>query len=79
MIRRCGFLYAIVGVFGVISGWRDFSRWCVAVLDVDRAIASLLFLIVDVGAVFLTAVLTLITVRTTILILVNSYTLPSPR
>ena len=70
IIRRCGFLCAIVGVFGVISGWRDFSRWCVAVLDVDHTLIR--FILIDVGA---GAVLTLITVRTiAILILVNSYT-----
>ena len=66
-IRRCGFLCTIVGV---ISGWFRF-RWRVAVLDVDRTI--ILFIRVDVGAVLLTAVLTLITVRAAILILVNSY------
>ena len=65
IIRRCGYLCAIVGV---ISGWR------VAVLDVDRTIASFRFILIDVGAVLLTAVLTLITVRAAFLILVNSYT-----
>lgn len=69
MIRRCGYLCAIVGV---ISGWRDCFRWLVAVLDVDRTFIR--FILIDVGTVFLTAVLTLITVRTAILILVNSYT-----
>jgi hypothetical protein len=67
IIRRRGFLCAIVGV---ISGWRNFSRWRVAVLNVDRTIASFRFILVDVGAV---SVLTLIT-ECTFVILVNSYT-----
>ena len=71
IIRRRGFLCAIVGV---ISGWRNFSRWRVAVLNVDRTIASFRFILVDVGAVLLTAVLTLITIRAASVILVNSYT-----
>ena len=66
-VSRCGFLCAIVRV---ISGWRDFSRWRVAVLNVDRTIASFRFILVDVGAV---SVLTLIT-ECTFVILVNSYT-----
>ena len=70
IVRRCGFRCAIVGV---ISGWLRF-RWLVAVLDVDRTIASFRFILIDVGAVLLTAVLTLITVRAASLILVNSYT-----
>ena len=70
-IRRCGFLCTIVGV---ISGWQNIFRWRVAVLDVDRAIASFRFILIDVGAVLLTAVLTLITVHAAFLILVNSYT-----
>ena len=68
IIRRCGYLCAIVGVIS------DFFRWRVAVLDVDRTIASFRFILIDVGAVLLTAVLTLITVRAAIHILVNSYT-----
>ena len=71
IIRRRGFLCAIVRV---ISGWRNFSRWRVAVLNVDRTIASFRFILVDVGAVLLTAVLTLITIRAASVILVNSYT-----
>ena len=67
IIRRCGYLCAIVGVIS------DFFRWRVAVLDVDRTIASFRFILIDVGAVLLTAVLTLITVRAASLILVNSY------
>ena len=66
-VSRCGFLCAIVRV---ISGWRDFSRWRVAVLNVDRTIASFRFILIDVGAV---SVLTLIT-ECTFVILVNSYT-----
>ena len=66
IIRRCGYLCAIVGV---ISGWQDFFRWRVAVLDVDRTF--ILFILIDVGTF---AVLTLITVRAAIHILVNSYT-----
>ena len=66
IIRRYGYLCAIVGV---ISGWRDYF-WRVAVLDVDRTIASFRFILVDVGAV---SVLTLIT-EYTFVILVNSYT-----
>ena len=62
IIRRCGYLCAIVGV---ISGWR------VAVLDVDRTIASFRFILIDVGAVFFALILTLITVRAAFLILVN--------
>ena len=68
-IRRCGFL---CGVFGVISGWRDFSRWPVAVLDVDRTFIR--FILIDVGAVLIAFILALITECTAILILVNSYT-----
>ena len=75
-VSRCGFLCAIVRV---ISGWRDFSRWRVAALDVDRTIASFRFFLVDVGAGRFTTVrrlafFNLITVRTAILILANSYT-----
>ena len=70
IIRRCGFLCAIVGVFGVISGWRDFSRWCVAVLDVDHTLIR--FILIDVGAV-IDNIRTLITERA-ITILINSYT-----
>ena len=69
-IRRGGFLCAIVGG---ISAWRDYFRWPVAVLDVDRTISSFLFILVDVGAV-IDIIRTLITVRAAIHILVNSYT-----
>ena len=69
IIRRCGYLCAIVGV---ISGWRDFFRWCVAVHDVDHTI--ILCILVDVGAVFIALILTLITECTASVILVNSYT-----
>ena len=70
-VSRCGFLCAIARV---ISGWRNIFRWRVAVLNVDRTIASFRFILVDVGAVLLTAVLTLITIRAASVILVNSYT-----
>ena len=66
IIRRCCFLCAIVGG---ISGWQNIFRWRVAVLDVDRTFIR--FILIDVGAF---AVLTLITVRAAILILVNTYT-----
>ena len=72
IIRRCGFLCAIVGVFGVISGWRDFSRWCVAILDVDHTLIRCI--LIDVGAVFIALILTLITECTASIILANSYT-----
>ena len=68
-IRRCGFLCTIVGV---ISGWQNIFRWRVAALDVDHTMIR--FILVDVGAVLLTAVLTLITIRAASVILVNSYT-----
>ena len=68
IIRRCGYHCAIVGV---ISGWQNIFRWRVAALDVDHTMIR--FILVDVGAVLLTAVLTLITVRAASLILVNSY------
>ena len=68
IVRRCGFRCAIVGV---ISGWLRF-RWLVAVLDVDHTMIR--FILVDVGAVRFTSVITLITVRAAFLILVNSYT-----
>ena len=65
IIRRCGHLCAIIGG---ISGWQNIFRWRVAVLDVDRTFIR--FILIDVGTF---AVLTLITVRAAILILVNSY------
>ena len=68
MIRRCGYHCAIVGV---ISGWRDYF-WRVAVLDVDHTIIRCI--LIDVGTVLIAFILALITVRTAILILVNSYT-----
>ena len=68
-VSRCGFLCAIARV---ISGWRNISRWRVAALNVDRTMIR--FILVDVGAVLLTAVLTLITIRAASVILVNSYT-----
>ena len=69
IIRRCGFLCAIVGG---ISGWRDYFRWPVAILDMNSTIL-IVRIAVDIGAVLL--IRTLITVRTiAILILVNSYT-----
>ena len=68
IIRRCGYLCAIVGV---ISGWRDYF-WRVAVLDVDHTIIRCI--LIDVGAVFIALILTLITECTAILILINSYT-----
>ena len=68
IIRRYGYLCAIVGV---ISGWRDYF-WRVAVLDVDHTIIRCI--LIDVGAVFIALILTLITECTAILILINSYT-----
>ena len=69
IIRRCGHLCAIVGG---ISGWQNIFRWRVAVLDVDHTI--ILCILVDVGAVFIALILTLITECTASVILVNSYT-----